>query len=521
MLLKIKPPPSDRLWLGFYDMPQMELAIEPLVSTRAVKWSLVTSVIEKRINESLEEYLVLPNMEELGLPPLKSRYEDEKAGIISDAGTKHPLNQPEKSYSNVEQTSLTSTLMSLPRKKIMTQPKQSPSTTNKQAIFEPQSDCLTENRIYDDTNTTTGSKIAEMASLTISPQYGNQIAKNVNISSELEAILNEQPPPLPPPRTSSKIITLESLKPRSSSSLGNPSIKHSDTINIIENEECPVVPINEACPVLESFNTKDEESEANTSESLTNDPNHPNNPMMDLKSNFEPTSIDTEATNGQGSNTLRYSKRKSNSDGQLITPSLEHISPENPISRTSASCSYDQIALDDHPTDDINRNREWDASSDGSSSGSSNISVNNSVVKRSASSGTGIMKTLKNSVKTIYNYPSSMTGTKHKIRSLWTSNPNNNNNIPHDLINNQDFQSNHHHYYSRLNQEISSKNERDHGDYRVTQAYPNNVKYSKVDEESNLEKTDPDNNSKVKNIPNRNVEDQICKSPISEYSNDR
>lgn len=87
MLFKVKKPPSNRLWFGFTTMPKMVLAVEPVVSTRQIKWSLVTGPIESRIRElvslmlsasesvspadrtagllQMMEALVLPHMDDL------------------------------------------------------------------------------------------------------------------------------------------------------------------------------------------------------------------------------------------------------------------------------------------------------------------------------------------------------------------------------------------------------------------------------------------------------------------------
>ncbi|GAA5859758.1 hypothetical protein JCM8547_007014 [Rhodosporidiobolus lusitaniae] len=65
LLVKMKRPPSNRVWFGFTKMPSLRIEIEPVVSTRQVKWSLVTGPIESRIRELIAESLVLPHMDDL------------------------------------------------------------------------------------------------------------------------------------------------------------------------------------------------------------------------------------------------------------------------------------------------------------------------------------------------------------------------------------------------------------------------------------------------------------------------
>jgi Maintenance of mitochondrial morphology protein 1 len=53
MLLRIKKPPSNRLWLGFYETPVMDLTIEPIVSSRQITYTMVLRAIESRIREAV------------------------------------------------------------------------------------------------------------------------------------------------------------------------------------------------------------------------------------------------------------------------------------------------------------------------------------------------------------------------------------------------------------------------------------------------------------------------------------
>ena len=74
MLVRLKEPPSDRLWMGFYGLPKLKLHFEPIVSSKAIKWSVLNSLMEKRVIDILNEYAVLPNMEDFLMPEYKSRW---------------------------------------------------------------------------------------------------------------------------------------------------------------------------------------------------------------------------------------------------------------------------------------------------------------------------------------------------------------------------------------------------------------------------------------------------------------
>ncbi|KAF7717259.1 Uncharacterized protein PECH_007536 [Penicillium ucsense] len=60
MLLRFKPPPSNRLWMSFESMPKIEMDIQPIVSSKQITFSPILRAIESRIREVVAESVVLP-----------------------------------------------------------------------------------------------------------------------------------------------------------------------------------------------------------------------------------------------------------------------------------------------------------------------------------------------------------------------------------------------------------------------------------------------------------------------------
>ncbi|KAI8051924.1 putative integral membrane protein conserved region-domain-containing protein, partial [Gilbertella persicaria] len=65
LMIKIKEPPTNRAWLGFYRKPKMEWIVEPVVWEKRIGFSVVSKAIQTKIEEILAETLVLPNMDDM------------------------------------------------------------------------------------------------------------------------------------------------------------------------------------------------------------------------------------------------------------------------------------------------------------------------------------------------------------------------------------------------------------------------------------------------------------------------
>jgi len=82
MLFKIKPPPSNRIWLCFQQTPKMEMTIEPIVSSRQITYTVILRQIESRIKEVIAETLVYPFWDDL--PFFNTEHKKWRGGIFHD-----------------------------------------------------------------------------------------------------------------------------------------------------------------------------------------------------------------------------------------------------------------------------------------------------------------------------------------------------------------------------------------------------------------------------------------------------
>jgi hypothetical protein len=79
ILVRMKPPPSNRLWVTFETAPKMELSLEPIVSSRQITYGVILRAIESRLREVVSETLVLPNWDDI---PFKDSEENPFRGGI-------------------------------------------------------------------------------------------------------------------------------------------------------------------------------------------------------------------------------------------------------------------------------------------------------------------------------------------------------------------------------------------------------------------------------------------------------
>ncbi|GAB1607864.1 testis-expressed protein 2-like isoform X1 [Argonauta hians] len=91
LTINVPPPPTDRLWYGFRDNPQLTLVAKPKVGEREVTVTHVTEWIEKKLTIEFQRLLVLPNMDDLPVPimtnPLKEFDEDSTTTTTTTTNT--------------------------------------------------------------------------------------------------------------------------------------------------------------------------------------------------------------------------------------------------------------------------------------------------------------------------------------------------------------------------------------------------------------------------------------------------
>ncbi|MCJ1385711.1 hypothetical protein MMC17_008834 [Xylographa soralifera] len=82
VLVRFKPPPSNRIWISFESMPHIEMTIEPIVSSRQITYGIILRAIESRIREVIAETIVLPHWDDS--PFFGTAHQRYRGGIWED-----------------------------------------------------------------------------------------------------------------------------------------------------------------------------------------------------------------------------------------------------------------------------------------------------------------------------------------------------------------------------------------------------------------------------------------------------
>ncbi|XP_077482784.1 testis-expressed protein 2 isoform X2 [Stigmatopora argus] len=76
LVVNIPPPPTDRIWYSFCNPPKLDLRVRPKLGEREVTLCQVTEWIEKKLQDEFQKVFVLPNMDDIYFPTMRSGADD-------------------------------------------------------------------------------------------------------------------------------------------------------------------------------------------------------------------------------------------------------------------------------------------------------------------------------------------------------------------------------------------------------------------------------------------------------------
>lgn len=79
MLVRFKPPPSNRFWMTFETMPRIVMDIQPIVSSKQITFGPIVRTIESKIREMVAESIVLPFWDDV--PFLDTTHQRFRGGV--------------------------------------------------------------------------------------------------------------------------------------------------------------------------------------------------------------------------------------------------------------------------------------------------------------------------------------------------------------------------------------------------------------------------------------------------------
>ncbi|ODV87590.1 hypothetical protein CANARDRAFT_26970 [[Candida] arabinofermentans NRRL YB-2248] len=91
IVAKFKPNPTSRIWYAFKKMPTLDMAIEPVFSSRIMNYNLVTNIITNKFKDAIKNSIVLPFMDDFVL--YKTVDEIFRGGVWNKANRSTSLSQ--------------------------------------------------------------------------------------------------------------------------------------------------------------------------------------------------------------------------------------------------------------------------------------------------------------------------------------------------------------------------------------------------------------------------------------------